>query len=242
VNVPVTAAIAASLILAALSPLHVAHGTTGMLEPTGINIATNETTYVFGEAVQVTVQVLPPLDLNNLLVMRVYTPGGDIFRIDEFTVNSDGRFVWTFNLPPSQAGQWTINAKFSTKDVDATINVLETEVFDKIFIESTTLLNVQGNATTSGRAGENIVIAATLVNEEPVSQPYIMIVQIIDEEGAAISLSLTIGSLAADESASPSVSWLPRQQGSYTAQIFVWTSVDGPTPLVERHAVTFSVA
>src|SRR5688572_33496500 len=130
---PVTAAITVSLLsalLAAVLPLHTVQGSAGMVEPAGITISTNEASYVLGEAVQVTVQVQPPLDLNNLLVMRVYAPSGDMFRIDEFTVNSDGRFVWTFDLPASEAGQWTINAKFSTKDAEATIDVLEIDVFD----------------------------------------------------------------------------------------------------------------
>lgn len=139
-----------SALLAAAFPLHAAGGSTGMVEPAGINMSTNEVLYVLDEAVQVTVQVQPPLDLNNLLRFNVYTPGGDTFRIAEFAINSDGRFVWTFDLSSSEAGQWTINARFSTKQVEATINVLETDVFDKVFMESAALFDVRGNEMMSG--------------------------------------------------------------------------------------------
>lgn len=194
-----------------------------MVEPAGITMSTNEVLYVLDEAVQVTVQVQPPLYLNNLLRFNVYTPGGDTFRIAEFAINSDGRFVWTFDLSSSEAGQWTINARFSTKQVEATINVLETDVFDKVFIESAALFDVRGNEMTSNevRVGENIAITATLINDEQVSQPFMFIVQIIDDDGAASSLSLTPGSLMPSQSTNPSTSWLPSEQGIYTAEIFV---------------------
>jgi len=231
-------------LLAAALPLPAAQGTTGVLVPAGITISTNERLYVLGEAVQVTVQVQPPLDLNNLLRFSIYTPSGDVFRIAEFPINNDGHFVWSFGLPSSEAGQWTINAKFSTKDVETTIDVYEASVFDKIFIESAALLDVRGTevASAQGRVGENIAVTATLVNDEQVSQQFMFIVQIVDDEGVASSVSFTLGSLAPGQSASSSVSWLPREQGAYTAEIFVWSSLSSPAPLVERHTVPFSIA
>ena len=233
-----------SALLAAALPLHVAQGSTGMLEPADITISTNEARYVLGEAVQVTVQVQPPLDLNNLLRFTIYTPGGDIFRIAEFPINNDGHFVWSFNLPSSEAGQWTINAKFSTKDAEAMIEVYEVDVFDKIFIESAALFDVTGTEMVSGqgRVGQNVAITAMLVNDEQISQPFMFIVQIIGDDGAASSVSLTLGSLTAGQSARSSVSWLPSEQGAYTAEIFVWSSLSSPAPLVEKHTVAFSIA
>jgi hypothetical protein len=232
-----------SALLAAAFPLNAAQGSTGMVEPAGITLSTNEVLYVLGEAVQVTVQVQPPLDLNNLLRFSIYTPGGDTFRIAEFAINNDGHFVWTFDLPQSEAGQWTINAKFSTKDAEATIDVLEAGVFDKVFIESAALFDVRGNemASGEGRVGESIAVTATLVNDEQVSQPYMFIVQIIGDDGAASSLLLMLGTLMPGQSANPSVSWLPREQGAYTAEIFVWSSLSSPAPLIEKHTVAFSI-
>jgi hypothetical protein len=232
-----------SALLIAVSPMSAAQGFAGMVEPSGVTISTNEDAYVLGETVQVTVQVQPPLDLNNLLVMTIYKPSGETFRIDEFEINNDGRFLRTFSLPTTEPGRWTINARFSTKEVDAIINVLATDIFDKVFMESPAILDIQGKEIKSGegKIGESIAITATLVNDEQLSQSFIFIVQIIDEDGAAGSILLTLGSLQPGESINPSASWLPKEHGAYIAEIFVWSSLSSPTPLVEKQMVSFSI-
>lgn len=220
-----------------------AQGSADIIEPAGIALSTNEAVYVLGETVQVKGQVQPPLDLNNLLVMTIFTPSGERFWIDEFEINSDGRFTWSFNLPAAEAGQWVINTRFSTKEAEAAITVLETDLFDKVFMESPMLLDVHGNATTGeGRAGENMAITATLVNDEQVSQPFTFIVQVINTDGAVSSLLLTLGSLQPGESLNPSVSWVPEEQDAYTAEMFVWSSLNNPMPLVEKQTVAFSIS
>jgi hypothetical protein len=80
--------------------------------------------------------------------MTVYTPCRTIFLIEEFDINSDGHFTWSFNLPTTEAGEWVVNARFSTKEAEAAITVLETDLFDKVFMENLTLLDLQGNAVT----------------------------------------------------------------------------------------------
>jgi hypothetical protein len=232
----------ASALLVAVLPLSAAQGSTGVIVPSGITISTNEAIYVLGEIVQITGRVQPPLDLNNLLTMTILTPSGEIFRIDEFKINNDGGFTWSFNLPTTEAGQWTVNARFSIKEAGATITVLETDLFDKVFMENPTLLDLKGIAITEGKAGESISITATLVNDEQVSQSFIFVAQIINEEGTVSSLLLTIGSLQPGESNNPSVSWLPKEKRAYIAEIFVWSSLDSPVPLVEKQAVAFSIS
>lgn len=232
----------ASALLIAVFPLSVAQGSGGAVEPSGMTISTNEALYVLGEKVQVTGRVLPPLDLNNLLRMTVFTPAGEIFLIDELEINNDGGFTWSFTIPTTEAGQWIVNARFSTKEVQAIITVLETDLFASVFIESSTLRDLQGNAVTEGRVGESMAITATLVNDEQVSQAFMFIAQVIDGDGAASSILLTLGSLQPGESINASVSWLPKEKGDYTAEIFVWTSLNDPTPLVEKQAVAFSIA
>jgi hypothetical protein len=46
-----------SMLLITIFPLPAAQGSTGMVEPSGIAISTNEAVYVIGEMVQVTGQV-----------------------------------------------------------------------------------------------------------------------------------------------------------------------------------------
>ncbi len=52
---------------------------------------------------------------------------------------------------------------------------------------------------------------------------------------------LTLGSLQGGESIERSMSWLPEEKCSYTAEIFVWSSFDGPMPRVEKHSVAFNI-
>jgi len=68
------------------------------------------------------------------------------------------------------------------------------------------------------------------------------IVKIINDDGAASSLSLKPGSLMPSQSANPSASWLPSEQGIYTGEIFVWSSLNSCAPLVEKHTVAFNVS
>jgi hypothetical protein len=233
-----------SALLIAVSPMSAAQGSAGMVEPSGMTISTNEAIYVLGETVQVTGQVQPPLDLNNLLRITIFLPDGEIFRIDEFQINNDGRFTWTFNLPATEAGQWVVNARFSTKEAETVLTVLATDIFDKVVIESPALLDIQGNEIRSGegKLGDSIAITATLVNDEQVSHSFMFIVQIINKDGTVGAVLLTLGRLQSEESINPSVSWLPKEQGAYTAEIFVWSSLNDPTPLVQKQAVAFTVS
>lgn len=67
-----------SALLIAVFPLPAAQGSADIIEPSGITISTNESAYVLGEMVQATGKVEPPLDLNNLLRITVFTPSGDV--------------------------------------------------------------------------------------------------------------------------------------------------------------------
>jgi hypothetical protein len=235
-------ALAAITLLSSLTGvLIVAYGSTPEL---GITMSSNEATYVLGEKVQLTGRVEFPLNLNNLMRMTIYTPSGEIYRIDEFEINNDGGFTWSFTLPTTEAGRWTVNARFDTREAQAVIDVLAADVFDKVYIESANVLDMQGNniTATGGNVGKNLAISTIVVNDEQVAQSFILLVQILDQDRTAKSMLLALGSLQGGESIERSVSWLPEKQGSYTAEIFVWSSLDDPTPLVEKHSVAFSVS
>jgi len=57
------------------------------------------------------------------------------------------------------------------------------------------------------------------------------LVQIQDGNGITVSLSWITGSLSAGQSFSPSVSWIPKEPGTYTATAFHWISIDNPTAI-----------
>jgi len=76
-----------------------------------------------------------------------------------------------------------------------------------------------------------VQITADLTNNQDRVQPFAYLVQIQDENGVTVSLSWITGSLEPEQSMSPSQSWTPTNLGKYTAQIFVWESVDNPDAL-----------
>lgn len=87
--------------------------------------------------------------------------------------------------------------------------------------------------TVSGtiKAGKQIQIAADLTNNQDKAQPFAYIVQISDSTGAVVSLSWLSGQLDPSQSMTSSQSWLPMTPGNYTAEIFVWESINNPTAL-----------
>ena len=49
------------------------------------------------------------------------------------------------------------------------------------------------------------------------------------------------GSLAAGQSFSPALSWIPVDKGTYEATVFVWESVDNPSALSDTVSVYIDV-
>ncbi|HSF27914.1 MAG TPA: hypothetical protein VLA53_02685 [Nitrosopumilaceae archaeon] len=76
-----------------------------------------------------------------------------------------------------------------------------------------------------------VQITADLTNNQDRAQSFAYLVQIQDENGVTVSLSWITGLLEPGQFMSPSQSWTPSSLGRYTAQIFVWESVDNPDAL-----------
>jgi len=100
-----------------------------------------------------------------------------------------------------------------------------------------------GNAITGAvKAGQQIQITADLTNGQDRDQPFAYLVQIQDANGVTVSLSWITGTLTAGQSLNPAQSWTPQSSGTYTAQIFVWQSIDNPNALSPPLSTTINVA
>jgi len=86
-----------------------------------------------------------------------------------------------------------------------------------------------------------VQIVADLTNNQNRVQPFAYLVQIQDENGVTVSLSWITGSLEPGQFMNPSQSWTPTSTGKYTAQIFVWESVDNPDALSVPLTIKISV-
>ncbi|MEK6962424.1 MAG: hypothetical protein AABX15_04035 [Thermoproteota archaeon] len=86
-----------------------------------------------------------------------------------------------------------------------------------------------------------VMIVADLSNGQDRDQKFAYIVQIHNENDIVVSLSWLTGNLSPYQTFSPAQSWIPTQAGTYTVQIFVWESVDSPTPLSRPLLLTVNV-
>jgi len=86
-----------------------------------------------------------------------------------------------------------------------------------------------------------VMIVADLSNGQDRDQKFAYIVQIHNENDIVVSLSWLTGSLSPYQTFSPAQSWIPTEAGTYTVQIFVWESVDSPTPLSRPLLLTVNV-
>ncbi|TSA18688.1 MAG: hypothetical protein D4R72_01655 [Nitrosopumilales archaeon] len=99
-----------------------------------------------------------------------------------------------------------------------------------------------GNALTSVKVNQQIQVTADLTNGQDRDQPFAYLVQIQDGNGVTVSLSWITGTLTGGQSLNPAQSWTPTASGTYTAQIFVWQSIDNPNALSQPLSTTITVA
>ncbi len=99
--------------------------------------------------------------------------------------------------------------------------------YSQIAKSSATLENGVWHTTV----GKQVQVTTDVANGQDRAQPFAYIVQIENQDGVVYSLSWITGTLDAGQSLSPSQSWTPTAPGTYTAQIFVWESVENPDAL-----------
>jgi len=76
-----------------------------------------------------------------------------------------------------------------------------------------------GNAITTVKANQQILIEAELQNMQQKDQPFAYLVQVGDSNGVTLSLSWITGKLGAGQILNLAESWSPPAPGRYTAQI-----------------------
>ena len=98
-----------------------------------------------------------------------------------------------------------------------------------------------GNSLDEVSVDQQVQIEADLVNGTGGDQSFAYLVQVQDGNGVTVSLAWITGSLAAGQSFSPALSWIPSDAGSYEATVFVWESVDNPSALSDTVSVSIDV-
>jgi hypothetical protein len=113
---------------------------------------------------------------------------------------------------------------------------------DKLAVSNPQLINQFWARITGAESGTMIGIESDIMNNSLNEMTLTFIVQIKDEEGITVALTLLQDlSAAPNHSLKPAIFWLPEEDGYYHAEIFVWESVSNPVPLAQISTVNFNV-
>ena len=98
-----------------------------------------------------------------------------------------------------------------------------------------------GNAITTVKKNQQILIEADLKNMQQNDQPFAYLVQVENSDGVTLSLTWITGTLDGNQFLNLAESWVPPSSGKYIAQIFVWQSLSEPNALSEPLSTTIIV-
>ena len=139
----------------------------------------------------------------------------------------------------------TLPDPYSTSDdidVSATAVIgTQTPPLERAPVANARVVDAFGNSLAEISVDQQVQIEADLVNGQDGDQSFAYLVQVQDSDGVTVSLAWITGQLAAGQSFSPALSWIPDASGSYEATVFVWESVDNPTALSDTASVSITV-
>jgi mannose/fructose/N-acetylgalactosamine-specific phosphotransferase system component IIB len=105
------------------------------------------------------------------------------------------------------------------------------------------IVDTAGEAFASPSVGDIVIVQASVTNDDDVAHTVTFLVQIKNSAGEVVNLGWVRDiELAADESQTPGLSWLPDSAGTYTAEVYVWTSISEAEALSPVKSVTFTIA
>jgi len=115
---------------------------------------------------------------------------------------------------------------------------------ERVSIEEPRLVNAfddpLGNSIT---VGQKVQVSAYVTNNQEKSQLFSYLVQIKDESDYVVSVVwFSDLQLAPNQKLSPSISWIPKNAGEYTAEIFVWEGIANHKALSEYTILQISIS
>ena len=221
--------------------------------PQSITISTDKTSYHYGDSYTISGQVNPVVP-NQRISIEILHPSYPHPELVFLGPNANGSYSQTLPLQlkaiPSE--NFSIIASYAGAKNQTTFSYVgpgcNTDFFPSGPIirgaaaNNARIVDPYGNAITGAvKVGQQIQITDDLANGYDCVQPFAYIVQIQDVNGVTQSLSWITGTLDINQSFNPGQSWIPTAPGTYTAQIFVWDSLDNPNSLAPPMSATISV-
>ena len=114
---------------------------------------------------------------------------------------------------------------------------------ERVSIEDPRLVNAFGSSLgNSITVGQQVQVASDITNNQDKSQDFLYLVQIKDETGYSVSVGWISGQLTPNQKFSPSLSWIPKNAGEYSAEIFVWEGIANHKALSEYTTLQISIS
>ena len=114
---------------------------------------------------------------------------------------------------------------------------------ERVSIENPIVVNAFGVPLGNNvNVDQQIQISADITNNQKISQTFIYLVQIKNEENFVVSVGWISGQLTPNQKLNPLLSWTPIQPGEFTAEIFVWEGLRNHNALSEYSMLQISVS
>jgi hypothetical protein len=89
---------------------------------------------------------------------------------------------------------------------------------------------------------QQVQVTADLTNNQDITQKFTYIVQIKNNDNVVVHIAWISGSLIANQSFSPALSWTPDSSGPHIAEIFVWESLSNQDALSQPNYIAMTVS
>jgi hypothetical protein len=199
---------------------------------------------------RVKVEVSSDSDVAGIIVDVIETDddSGLFEAVISFTQNSASSGNRLFAVPDD-----TIYAKYEDNTLPAPHSIqddLDIQIESKLESDTPSLQRVSVKeiffADSFGNPLEPTIdetnqIVGSISNNQKYNQSFVYIIQVKDQDQSVVSLSWIQGELASNQSLDLSQSWTPTKIGNYDFEVFVWKSLNDPTPLSQNLSVSFSL-
>jgi len=102
-----------------------------------------------------------------------------------------------------------------------------------ISLSPPTMVNITGKTITDFHVGQQIGVESTLTNHGNSDQKFTYLVQVMSSSGTTEYLEGFSASMLPNQSFNASQVWIPKNQGQYTIEVFVWDSLTSAIPLTD---------
>ncbi len=222
----------------------------GSQSETAISVRMERAAYSADDDIVVTGKVNPVIPAAQVEI-RVTDPTGNLARKDFAKVGSDGEFLYTFPAGRSAMklnGEYEVIAMYEDVTDSTIFNYNNSKSDDegkplRLQISSLTVIHPTGGAAlTQLEAGEAVVISTTVRNPQTVSQSYILVTQITDENSITVVVILEPGIVGAESTVNLQLPWSADSPGAYKIQVMMVDDLESPSLLSESMSLIVPVS